>query len=62
MLRPLSIAPNREDSRDSSTFEYSPAHRQRQDSLVFSITSQKGHSPKDTMLIDSKASQVNREL
>jgi hypothetical protein len=47
MIKPLSLIPR----IDLDEENYSPSHRKRADSLVFSITSQKQYSSKDTILL-----------
>lgn len=40
----------------------SPNFYKKNDSLIFSVTSEKNRSDKDEMLIDSKEEEVSREL
>jgi hypothetical protein len=62
MIKPLSLgSPQPEPNGDTNEL-CSPASRHRADSLVFSVTSQKYYSPKETMLIDSHQQDVSREL
>lgn len=61
MIKPLSLfsSKNEQPMAENSDIS-SPMLRKRADSLVFSITSQKFYSPKDTMLIESKQHEVSR--
>ena len=63
MIRPLSLVPPCKDQPNHENDNpCSPPLRKRADSLVFSITSEKFFSPKDTMLIESKQHEVSREI
>ena len=62
MIRPLSLKLPVEKIRFEENEVTSPSIRNRADSLVFSVTSQKYFSPKETILIESKQQEVSREL
>lgn len=61
MLQPLTLVPPR-SSTIQLTEMFSPTQRNRADSLVFSITSQKYRSPKDSILLESRSEEVCKEL
>lgn len=63
MLKPLTLIPiPLAESNVIVENDFSPSNRKRADSLVFSITSHKHFSPKDTILLESKQEEVSKEL
>ena len=60
MIKPLSLRLPKETQMLEVAEMCSPSLRNRADSLVFSATSEKYYSPKDTMLMDSKQHEVSR--
>lgn len=60
MIRPLTLKSSVLEKPVQENSLESPALRKRTDSLVFSVTSQKFYSPKDTMLMESKQHDVSK--
>jgi hypothetical protein len=62
MLTPLSLVPRKNMENKLEDYECSPGIHCMADSLVFSITSQKNYSPRDSNLLDSRPQEVSKEL